>query len=279
MPATQLAAHPAAWRALPSATRQAVTAAARQQLPAPDLATATAAVQYGRHVRRHGTRLGAVLAAVMLLLLGVAGLVGRFIPALPYQTVDGTLRDLVVAAFLAGGTGLIVLVESGIGMSRLIGANLHVASAHPAEAPSALRVGVRWPLPAGVIEVAALCAGIVTMPLLHNYVTTAALVGALMAYLYVGPGFFHPSTATIDADGLELPRWHARLPWSSVHAVTLLDDRRVRVSVSGRYRGTAPLPALWSRRVAAQLEPGNSFTITCREPEIVMWIARSYLQD
>ena len=280
MPASPFAPHAGAWRALPAETRNAVAAAARKHRPAPDLATATAAVQYGRHVRRHGTRLGVVLAVTMIALLSVGAMIGHGIPPLPHQSVDGTIRDLVIAAFIMGGLSLIAIIEAEFGISGLIRTNLPIVSAVPAaafeDAAPDLKIGRRWPLPTGILEVTLLCAGIVTMPLMHNYLTAVALVAALGAYLFVGPAVIQPSTATMTAAGIQLPRWHARIPWS-VHTVTLIDDRRVRVSVLGAFESTGPLPSHWANRIAGLLQPGQTFTITCREPEIAAWTARRHL--
>ena len=275
---TPIPARPDVWRALPAATRRAVTEAARQKSPAADVATATAAVEYGRHVRRRSTRIGIALAVAMVALLGAGELIGHALPSLPGQSIDQTTRDLVAGALFAGIAALIAVVEGDIGVSGLIGENLQIATAAgPDTSPFELRIGRRWPRRMELVELAVLCAGAITMPLLHNYLTTVALVIALGAYLWIGPAIIDPTSATMDADGITLPRWHVRVPWSSVRTVVLVDDRRVRVSINGPHEVTGRVPAHWRDRIAAHLTPGNAIKITSSEPELAVWVARGHL--
>lgn len=271
-------ASPEAWRGFAPGTRRTILDAARDGRPATDVAHATAAVSYGRHVRRTGHLSGGVLAAAMVAFLGYGLLVAHGIAPLPHQSVDETIRDLLLAAFVAGGTGVVALLYASVGVHRLIGTNLPLATVRPdGPAPASVRIGMRAPRLLEVVEVALVIAAFVAMPLLHNYLTTAAMVVALVAYARVGPAGIEPYAATVDANGIYRPRWRARVPWTSVRSVALGDDHRVRVGMDGPFEVTGVLPAVWAARVATELAPGATFSIGARTPELAVWTAQRYL--
>jgi hypothetical protein len=265
------------WRALPARTRDHVWRAARTATPASDVATATAAVAYGRHVRRQQNRAGYALSGLMAVLLGLAAQVGGSIPAIAGRSVLDTQRALVLAAFAAAAGALVAFVQGGIGVRKLIGANLPLAAAGGSGAAGGitLRVGRRFPRATEVVEVLGVVAAYAVLARMHNDVTLVVLTVAVGAFLVVGPGALDPVTARLDADGIHIARWRVTVPWSSVRGVDLAGDQRVGFQVSGGFRNTGRLPATWRARIAREIESG--FTVTCRQPELLMWTARRHL--
>lgn len=261
------------WRALPVPTRDRVWQAARAERPAPDAAIAVAAVAYGRHVRRRQTLIGYALVAAMAGLLALATRIGGPVPALPGLTVTGTQHDLVLAAFVAAVGALVAFVQASLGVRRLIGANLPMAAGNET-GRDRLRVGRRFPRATEVAEVAAVAVGFAGLPLMHNYVTLAVLAVATVLLAVAGPGALDPHSATLDEDGIHLPRWRVTVPWSSVRGAELAGDRLVRFRVSGGYRTTGRLPTAWRRRIDGRMAGG--FTLACAEPELVVGTARRH---
>jgi hypothetical protein len=266
------------WRALPTHTRDRVWKAARAATPAPDAATARAAVAYGRHVRRQQTRIGYALAALVVALFAVATQIGGRIPPVGSMSVLQTQRDLVLAAFVAAVGALVAFAQGGLGVRKLIGANLPLAAAHTdATGHVTLRVGRRFPRAAEVVEVLAIVAAYAVLPMMHNYITLIVLTIAVGVFLTVGPGALDPFSARLDTDGLHLARWRVTVPWSAVRTVDLADDQHVRFQVRGDFRPTGWLPGPWRSRIAREIESG--FKVTCREPELLVWTARRHMSD
>jgi hypothetical protein len=278
--AAPIPANSDAWRALPSGIRQTVQDEARRGRPAPDVATAAAAVGAGR-VAARWTIAGAALSMTMLALVAVGcPVVNQGLPAPDRLSKNMTLAVVALPGLLLGLGGVAIMLWSGRSY-RLVGPNLALAATQvPGTPRSDVRFGFRWPRAMAVLGVVAYLA-VATLGVFYFHSVLALVFGIATIVLTwaAGPSAGPTKTARINAAGIDLPKWGARLSWTSVGAVTIVAKGQLSIEVGGPYERTGWLPAQWTKRIAATLRPGRCVTIASRHAELGLWAAQHHLDS
>jgi hypothetical protein len=224
-----------AWQALPLTTRRTVEDEARRGRPAPDVATALAAVGAGRAAAR--TASACVAFGVLMLMLVAVGcpVVNQGLPAADRLSKGATLVAVALPGLLLGLCGVVMGVRTGR-RQRLAGPNLALATAQTPGPPRPdVRFGPRWPR-AMMVLAAIVCSALVLLAVFYLHSGLALVFGlAIVVLSWIGPPDGPIRAARFDAAGIDLPTRSARLPWTSVGSVAIAPNGRLTIEICGPF--------------------------------------------
>jgi hypothetical protein len=238
------------------------------------VATALAAVGYGRFFRRRWITIAATLGVATLALIVAAGLLDQ------QSAGSSSYVTAVVAMVAVTGCGAFVgLLRAGIGIRRLIRANLGLAASHATGVVQPeWRAGPKRTRLLFTLLLVCLPVVIVVMLIWRQYCPSIVALIFFIGTVAGGPGWDGMTyAATMSAGGIDLPTWRTRIPWTSVSTVTIGAGNELCIAVNGPFEMTGSLPRRWARRIATALQPGKTIRLTIAYPELGLWTAQHHL--